>query len=111
MNRSVLATAIAATLAASVSFTAEAAVLEEVMVTAKKRGAFNVQDLAEAIYAVGGQQMDAMNQLDFVSIAGSVPGLQPQAIVSAPPRTIGASVRYQFQDDSRVAAGLYRFGV
>ena len=78
MNRSVIFTAIAASLAASSGYEASAAVLEEVIVTATKRGEFNVQNLAEAIYAVDSESMQAKNQLNFEDIAGSVPGLQFQ---------------------------------
>ena len=78
MTRSLLSTAIAAVLVSSAGMNASAAVLEEVIVTATKRGEFNVQSLAEAIYAVDSDSMQAKNQIDFEDIAGSVPGLQFQ---------------------------------
>jgi iron complex outermembrane receptor protein len=79
MNRSVLSTAITAVIAASTAMNTVAdAVLEEVIVTATKRGEFNVQSVAEAIFAVDSESMRAKNQLNFEDIAGSVPGLQFQ---------------------------------
>lgn len=79
MNRSILSVAITATITASTAMNVAAeAVLEEVIVTATKRGEFNVQGLAEAIYAIDGDTMAAKNQFDFEDFAGSVPGLQFQ---------------------------------
>jgi iron complex outermembrane receptor protein len=78
MNRSLLSTAVAAVLVSTAGMNASAAVLEEVIVTATKRGEFNVQSLAQAIYAVDSDSMKAKNQVDFEDIAGSVPGLQFQ---------------------------------
>ena len=79
MNRSILSAAITAVIAASTAVNTSAdAVLEEVIVTATKRGELNVQSLAEAIYAVDSDSMKAKNQIDFEDIAGSVPGLQFQ---------------------------------
>ena len=78
MNRTLLTTAITAVIATSAGMNAYSAVLEEVIVTATKRGEFNVQSLAEAIYAVDSDSMRAKNQIDFEDIAGSVPGLQFQ---------------------------------
>lgn len=79
MNRSLLTVAITTAIVASTAMNASAeAVLEEVIVTATKRGEFNVQSLAEAIYAVSSDSMQDRNQIDFEEIAGSVPGLQFQ---------------------------------
>ena len=78
MNRSLLSATITAVIAASTGVNAFAAVLEEVIVTATKRGEFNVQSLGEAIYAVDSESMKAKNQVNFEDIAGSVPGLQFQ---------------------------------
>ncbi|MGH8430170.1 MAG: TonB-dependent receptor plug domain-containing protein, partial [Solimonas sp.] len=58
--------------------TAAAAELEEVVVTATKRGETDVQKLAESIHAIGGADLALKRQLDFESFAGSVPGLQFQ---------------------------------
>ncbi|MGQ0835289.1 MAG: TonB-dependent receptor [Gammaproteobacteria bacterium] len=58
--------------------TAAAAELEEVVVTATKRGETDVQKLAESIYAIGGADLSLKRQLEFESFAGSVPGLQFQ---------------------------------
>ena len=52
---------------------ASAAVLEEVIVTATKRGEFNVQSLAEAVYAIDSDSMTAKNQVDFEDIARRAP--------------------------------------
>ena len=79
MKCSLLTAAITGAIAASTAVSSSAeAVLEEVIVTATKRGEFNVQSLAEAIYAVDGDSMKAKNQYDFEAIAGSIPGLQFQ---------------------------------
>ena len=78
MNRSILSTAITAVIVASAGINAHAAMLEEVIVTATKRGEFNVQGLAESIHAIDSDSMKAKNQVDFEDIAGSVPGLQFQ---------------------------------
>jgi iron complex outermembrane receptor protein len=55
-----------------------AAELEEIVVTATKRGETDVQKLAESVYAIGGADLDLKRQADFESFAGSVPGLQFQ---------------------------------
>ena len=78
MNRSLLSATIATLVASAQIFSASAAELEEVIVTATKRGEFNVQSLAESVYAIDSSAMTAKNQLDFEDIAGSVPGLQFQ---------------------------------
>jgi len=53
-------------------------VLEEVIVTATKRGDAGLQSVSAAIFAVGGDDLAAKGQLDFEQFAGSVPGLQFQ---------------------------------
>ncbi len=79
MRRSILSTAITTAIVAATAINASAeSALEEVIVTATKRGEFNVQSLAEAIYAIDSDSMRAKNQMDFEDIAGSVPGLQFQ---------------------------------
>lgn len=78
MKRSILSTAVTAVVVASACINATAAELEEVTVTASKRGEFNVQSLGEAVYAIDGESFKDKNQVDFEDIAGSVPGLQFQ---------------------------------
>ncbi len=78
MRRTLISAAITALVASSPASFVSAAVLEEVIVTATKRGEFNVQDLAQAIYAIDSSSMTAKNQVNFEDIAGSVPGLQFQ---------------------------------
>ena len=53
-------------------------VIEEVVVTATKRGAQNVQDIAGAINALTGDYLDEKGITDFEEFAGSIPGLQFQ---------------------------------
>jgi outer membrane receptor protein involved in Fe transport len=52
--------------------------LEEVVVTATKRGETDVQKTAESIYAVGGADLSLKRETTFEAFAGSVPGLQFQ---------------------------------
>jgi iron complex outermembrane recepter protein len=52
--------------------------LEEVVVTATKRGETDVQKTAESIYAVGGADLSLKRETNFEAFAGSVPGLQFQ---------------------------------
>jgi len=52
--------------------------LEEVVVTATKRGETDVQKTAESIYAVGGDDLSLKRETTFEAFAGSVPGLQFQ---------------------------------
>lgn len=78
MRRTLISAAITAVVASSPASFVSAAVLEEVIVTGTKRGEFNVQDLAQAIYALDSSSMTAKNQVNFEDIAGSVPGLQFQ---------------------------------
>ena len=78
MRRTMISAAITAVVASAPISVAFSAALEEVIVTATKRGEFNVQDLAEAVYAVDSSSLRAKNQLDFEDIAGSIPGLQFQ---------------------------------
>lgn len=68
-------TAVAAALPA-----AGAAELEEVLVTATKRGETDVQSLAESVHAIGGAELNLKRQLDFESFAAGVPGLQFQSL-------------------------------
>jgi iron complex outermembrane recepter protein len=69
-----LASAIAAM---SVAFPAWAQI-EEIVVTATKRGELAVQGLAESVHVLGEESMTARRQFDFESFAASVPGLQFQ---------------------------------
>jgi iron complex outermembrane recepter protein len=64
--------------AACVSLPAVAAEIEEIVVTATKRGELNVQDLAESVHVLGSESMALRRQFDFESFAASVPGLQFQ---------------------------------
>jgi outer membrane cobalamin receptor len=57
---------------------AGAAELEEVVVTATKRGETDVQKLPESIHAISGADLSLKQQQDFESFAGAVPGLQFQ---------------------------------
>lgn len=52
--------------------------IEEIVVTATKRGELNVQELAESVHVLGGDAMELRRQFDFESFAASVPGLQFQ---------------------------------
>ena len=56
------------------------AALEEVVVTATKRGETDVQKTAESIYAVGGADLTLKRETTFEAFAGSVPGLQFQQL-------------------------------
>ncbi len=49
--------------------------IEEIVVTASKRGATNVQDLAMSITAIGGETLEAMGAVDFSDFSRSVAGL------------------------------------
>ena len=53
-------------------------VLEEIIVTATKRGDQNIQDIAGAVSVLGGEALDDRGILDVESFAGSIPGLQFQ---------------------------------
>ncbi len=52
--------------------------LEEVVVTATKRGETDIQKTAESIYAVTGVDLNLKRETTFEAFAGSVPGLQFQ---------------------------------
>ncbi len=52
--------------------------LEEVVVTATKRGETDVQKTAESIYALSGAELTLKRDTTFEAFAGSVPGLQFQ---------------------------------
>ncbi|MEJ8568013.1 TonB-dependent receptor [Elongatibacter sediminis] len=54
------------------------AVLEEVIVTATKRGDIDVQSVAGGIYAVGGDSLDVRGITNFENFAGQIPGLSFQ---------------------------------
>jgi len=58
----------------STSFAAES-VLEEVIVTATKRGDVDIQSIPASIYAVSGTALQDKANFDFRAIASSVPGL------------------------------------
>ncbi len=55
-----------------------AATLEEMIVTANKRGEADVQSLAQAVYGFDGKDMDKKRQIDFDEFAPAVPGLSFQ---------------------------------
>ncbi|MFQ5983334.1 MAG: TonB-dependent receptor plug domain-containing protein, partial [Woeseiaceae bacterium] len=55
-----------------------AAEMEEIVVTATKRGEVDVQSLGAAIYAITGDNLENKNQIDFEEFAASVPGLHFQ---------------------------------
>lgn len=55
-----------------------AAQIEEIVVTATKRGEVDIQSLGVAVYALTGDSLESKNQLDFEEFAASVPGLQFQ---------------------------------
>lgn len=50
-------------------------VLEEITVTATKRGAMDVQSIPASIHALSGEQLENKAQFDFRAVATSVPGL------------------------------------
>src|SRR5918995_3576961 len=52
--------------------------LDEIVVTATKRGETDVQKTAESVYAIGGDDLSLKREMNFESFAGSVPGLQFQ---------------------------------
>jgi iron complex outermembrane receptor protein len=54
--------------------------LEEVVVTATKRGETDVQKTAESIYALSGADLTLKRDTTFEAFAGSVPGLQFQQL-------------------------------
>ncbi|MFQ5661489.1 MAG: TonB-dependent receptor plug domain-containing protein, partial [Gammaproteobacteria bacterium] len=54
------------------------AVLEEVIVTATKRGDQDIQSIAGSIDALSGSDLDEKGIIDFEGFAGEVPGLQFQ---------------------------------
>ncbi|MFT5349269.1 MAG: iron complex outermembrane receptor protein [Planctomycetota bacterium] len=56
----------------------QAAVIEEVVVTATKRGDQSIQDIAGGINALSGDDLQDRGILDFEGFAGSIPGLQFQ---------------------------------
>lgn len=57
---------------------AEHMVIEEITVTATKRGDENLQSVPASIFALAGDSFAQKGQLDFEDFAGSVPGLQFQ---------------------------------
>jgi outer membrane receptor protein involved in Fe transport len=59
------------------AFSAEVT-LEEIIVTATKRGDAGLQSVSASIFAVGGDDLAVKGQFDFEQFAGSVPGLQFQ---------------------------------
>ena len=52
--------------------------LEEVVVTATKRGETDIQKTAESVHAISGDDLTLKRDMNFESFAGSVPGLQFQ---------------------------------
>lgn len=55
-----------------------AAEIEEVVVTATKRGETDVQSIAGGVHALSGDELDAKGIIDFEQFAGQVPGLNFQ---------------------------------
>lgn len=72
-----MATTIASILSTNIGF-ADEVVIEEITVTASKRGEQNLQSVAASIFALAGDSFEEKGQLDFEDFAGSVPGLQFQ---------------------------------
>jgi iron complex outermembrane receptor protein len=58
----------------STTFAAES-VLEEVIVTATKRGDVDIQSIPASIYAISGSVLEDKAQFDFSAVATSIPGL------------------------------------
>ena len=58
----------------STTFAAES-VLEEVIVTATKRGDVDIQSIPASIYAISGTLLEDKAQFDFRAVATSIPGL------------------------------------
>jgi iron complex outermembrane recepter protein len=77
-SRAVTVLCAAACAQAYAADTPKGAALEEVVVTATKRGETDVQKTAESIYAVGGADLSLKRETTFEAFAGSVPGLQFQ---------------------------------
>lgn len=67
-----------ASLLPAYAFSAEGVVIEEIVVTASKRGEENLQSVPASIFALAGDSFKEKGQLDFEDFAGSVPGLQFQ---------------------------------
>ena len=70
-----LAAACTASPFVSAADTGQSLALEEVIVTATKRGAYSAQDVSIAISALDGSALDAMGATQFDQWAGEVPGL------------------------------------
>jgi outer membrane receptor protein involved in Fe transport len=64
--------------AACIAYPVGAAEIEEIVVTATKRGELAVQEMAESVHVLGADSMALRRQFDFESFAASVPGLQFQ---------------------------------
>ncbi len=62
------------------AISADNMVLEEVIVTATKRGAVALQDTPAAIQAIDGKTLAAMGAITFMDFAHAVPSLQYQAL-------------------------------
>jgi iron complex outermembrane receptor protein len=77
-SRAVTVLCAAACAQAYAAETSRSNALEEVVVTATKRGETDVQKTAESIYAVGGADLSLKRETTFEAFAGSVPGLQFQ---------------------------------
>jgi len=74
-----IALAIMSTLVMPISaVAAEGARIEEIVVTASKRGEENLQSVPASIFALAGDSFEERGQLNFEDFAGSVPGLQFQ---------------------------------
>ncbi|MDT8319100.1 MAG: TonB-dependent receptor [Xanthomonadales bacterium] len=55
-----------------------ATTIEEVIVTATKRGDIDIQSIAGSVHALGGESLEARGITDFEGFAGQIPGLQFQ---------------------------------
>ena len=73
-----IASVIIATLQMASTGISHANVLEEMVVTATKRGASSVQDSALTVQVLNGEELTARGAFDFVDFAATVPGLQFQ---------------------------------
>lgn len=57
-----------------------ASLLEDVVVTARKRGAENVQDVPLAVTAYGAEQLEALNFRDLASLSNTMPNVQMDGV-------------------------------
>ena len=77
-NRNFILIVCAGLLSYGVTAVAAENVLEEITVTATKRGDMDIQTIPASIYAISGTSLEDKAQFDFRSVATSVPGLSFQ---------------------------------